>query len=63
MCGGFDHAPDGTGRADATTFAGIRDQEVVTAVGVAGPGKPMGEGRVQQGSASVYTSDRSIRVP
>lgn len=43
MRSGLDHAPGGAGRTDATAFAGIRDQEVTTAVGAAGPGKSVGE--------------------
>lgn len=43
MRGGFHHAPGGAGRTDATPLAGIRDQEVIAAVGATGAGKAMGE--------------------
>ena len=43
MRGGFDHTPGGAGRADAAPFAGVGDDEVVTAVGAAGAGKTVGE--------------------
>ena len=43
MRSGLDHAPGGTGGADAPPFTGVGDDEVVTAVGAAGAGKTMGE--------------------
>jgi hypothetical protein len=43
MGGGFDHAPGGARGADATTLAGVGDDEIVTAVGAAGTGKAVGE--------------------
>ena len=39
----FDHPPRGAGRTDATPFAGVGDDKVVTAVRAAGSGETVGE--------------------
>jgi hypothetical protein len=39
----FDHPPRGAGRADATPFAGVGDDRIVTAVRAAGSGETVGE--------------------
>ena len=57
MRGGLDHSPGGAGRTDATTFAGIRDQEVMPAVGAARPGKTMGEDAAFQIAAEFPLGD------
>jgi hypothetical protein len=41
--GGLDHTPGGAGRTDATTFAGVGDQEVMAAIATAGARKTVGE--------------------
>ncbi len=39
----FDHPPRGAGRTDATPFAGVGDDKVVTAVRAAGTGETVGK--------------------
>lgn len=42
MCRRFDYAPDSAGRTDVATHAGVCNEKVMPAVGVAGAGKAVG---------------------
>lgn len=58
MGGGFDHAPSGARRADASALAGVGDDEIVAAVGAAGTGKAVGEDAAVEVAAEFAFDER-----